>query len=197
MGKQGKVPSVIRIVSLFVSILALNSCSTLVGNVKPVDEKSTDYGVLDLSKENPAVWSRLYHSELPPKDAQIGTNKKAFSSEITDVAYQSKKTAAIISLNSSCREGREMAQDLGPYLKELLLGMYEISEKTETTRQISGSEALESTVAGKMTGQSTKIHAIVLSKSDCIYDLMYISRPERFATHADDFNRFVSSLKLR
>ncbi len=197
MGGQGKVPSVIRIVSFFVSILALSSCSTLVGSVKPIDEKSTAYGVLDLSKESPSVWVRLTDAELRPKDAQIGTNKKAFSSEITDVAYQSKKTAAIISLNSSCREGRGSVEDLEPYLKELLLGMYEISERTETSRQLSGVDALESTVAGKMTGQSTKINAVVLSKNGCIYDLMYISRPERFATHEGDFNRFVSSLKLR
>ena len=184
-------------VSPFVILLTFTSCSTLVGNVKPVDEKSTAYGVIDLAKENPTVWNRLGDAELRPKDAQIGSSKKAFSSEITDIAYQSKRTSAIISLNSSCREGRGSVPDLAPYLRELLLGMSDISERTESTTQVSGTDALEGTVAGKMAGERTKIRALVLSKNGCIYDLMYISRPERFSTHESDFNRFVSSLRLR
>ncbi|MBS1961008.1 MAG: hypothetical protein JST04_02245 [Bdellovibrionales bacterium] len=190
----------IRIRSLafsFVTLLTLASCSTLVGNVKPVDQKSTDYGVIDLSKENPKVWKRLDDSALRPKDAQIGSNKQAFSSEITDLAFQSKRTSAIISLNSSCREGRESIGDLAPYMKELLLGMREVTEREETTRRIDGIEALQTIVAGTLAGEHTKIHAIVLSKEGCVYDLMYISRPERYPTHEGDFNRFVSSLKLR
>lgn len=187
----------IRNVSLFVILLTLTSCSTLVGNVKPVDEKSTTYGVADLAKESPETWRRLDDSQLRPKDANIGTNKKAFSSEVTDIAYQSRRTSAIISLNSSCREGRDTIEDVGPYLKELLLGMTDITEKTESSRKVSGVDALEGIVAGKMAGERTKIHALVLSKNGCVFDLMYISRPDRFATHEGDFNRFVSSLRLR
>ena len=187
----------IRSVSPFVILMALSSCSTLVGNVKPVDEKSTDYGVLDLSKENPTLWKRLDDAQLRPKDAQIGKNRQAFSSEITDMAYQSTKTSAIISLNSSCREGRDTITDLAPYLRELLLGITDVSEKTESAQQVSGSDALEETVAGKMAGSQTKIRALVLSKQGCVYDLMYISRPDRFTEHENDFNRFVSSLRLR
>jgi hypothetical protein len=165
--------------------------------VKPIDQKSTDYGVLDLAKENPAVWKRLGYSDLRPKDAQIGTNKKAFSSEITDMAFQSKRTSAIISLNSSCREGRDSIEDLQPYLRELLLGITDVSERKENARQVSGLDALEELIAGKMAGEETKIRAIVLQKEGCLYDLMYISRPDRFAIHESDFNRFVSSLRLR
>lgn len=187
----------IRFFSFSVISLTLAACSTLVGNVKPVDEKSSAYGVLDLAKENPAVWRRLDDAQLRPKDAQIGTNKQAFSSEITDFAYQSRKTSAIISLNSSCRAGRDAIPDLAPYLRELLLGMTDVSERAETSRQVAGVEAREATVAGKMAGERTKIQALVLAKNGCVYDLMYISRPDRFALHESDFNRFVSSLKLR
>jgi hypothetical protein len=177
-------------------LLTFSACSTLVGSVKPVDEKSTAYGVANLAKDNPDVWVRLGDAELRPKDAQIGSDK-AFSSEITDVAYQSKRTSAIISLNSSCRDGRETIPDVAPYLRELLLGMTDVSERTENSREIAGADARESTVAGNMAGQATKIRALVLAKSGCIYDLMYISRPGLFPVHENDFNRFVSSLRLR
>lgn len=187
----------IRLAFPLVILVTLSSCSTLVGNVKPVDEKSTAYGVLDLAIENPQVWAPLDDSQLRPKDAQIGTNKKAFSSEITDVAYQSLRTSGIISLNSSCRNGRDVVKDLSPYLRELLLGMTDVVERTESRRKVADTEALETIVAGKMAGERTKIQALVLAKDGCIYDLMYIARPERFPTHAADFNRFVSSLRLR
>ncbi len=184
-------------ITIAVIFLTTSACSTLVGNVKPLDEKSEDYGILDLAQENPRIWKKLSKEQLRPKDAQIGKNKQAFSSEFTDLAWQSQKTFAIISLNSSCREGRPTASDLKPYLRELLLGISDISEREESARQVSGQEALQSVIAGKMAGESTKIQALVLAKNDCIYDLMYISRPERFDAHTADFNRFVSSLRLR
>lgn len=187
----------IRYAPLSAILLTLTSCSTLVGNVKPVDEKSTAYEIVDLAKENPETWRRLDDSQLRPKDAKIGTSKKAFSSEVTDIAYQSRRTSAIISLNSSCREGRDSITDVAPYLRELLLGMTEVTEKKEGTRQVAGAEALEGIVAGKMAGERTKIQALVLSKNGCVFDLMYISRPDRFGAHENDFNRFVSSLRLR
>lgn len=181
----------------FVSFLTLTSCSTIVGNIKPVDEKSNTYEIADLSKEKPLLWKRLDAAQLLPKDAQIGTNGEAFSSEVTDFAFQSTKTAAIISLNSSCRKGRASSADLAPYLRELFLGMSEVTEHSEKTTQVAGVSALEGIVAGQMAGERTKIHAFVLTKSECVYDLMYISRPDHFPTHENDFNHFVSSLRLR
>lgn len=180
-----------------VSFLTFTSCSTIVGNIKPVDEKSDHYLIVDLAQEAPAVWKRLDAAQLLPKDAQIGTNADAFSSEVTDFAFQSKKTAAIISLNSSCRKGRGMSGELAPYLHELFLGIGDITEHSETATQVAGTPALEGVVAGRMAGEQTKIRAFVLAKNECVYDLMYISRPDRFSTHEMDFNRFVSSLRLR
>jgi hypothetical protein len=188
---------VTRYVSLLVILLTFNSCSTLVGNVKPIDEKSTDYGVLDLAREQPDKWKRLDVSKLRPKDAKIGTSEKAFAAEITDIAYQSIKTSAIISLNSSCREGRVSIPDLEPYLRELLLGMTNVTEREEKPRDVNGVSGREGIAAGKMAGQQTKIHAIVLGEESCLYDLMYISRPDLYPIHEADFNRFVSSLRLR
>lgn len=182
---------------LAAGVLALSACSTIVGNVKPVDEKSDHYVILDLARENPAVWMKLDDSQLQPKDAQIGTNKEAFSSEVTDFAFQAIKNSAIISLNSSCRKGRGVISDLTPYLRELFLGMSDKVEQEQKKTTAGGVPALERTVDGKMAGERTKIRAFVLSKNDCVFDLMYISRPERFETHEADFNRFVSSLRLR
>jgi hypothetical protein len=180
-----------------IAILSLSACSTIVGTIKPVDEKSEQYSVLDLEKASPNTWRKLDETKLVSKDSDLGSNSEAFSSELTDVAYQSKVNSAIISLNSSCRNGRGAVQDLRPILRELLMGMSAVEERTETPTQISGYPALAGTVAGRMAGEHTKIRAVVVSKGECVYDLMYISRPDRFSTHEPDFNRFVSSVKLR
>lgn len=180
-----------------VIILALSGCSTLVGSVKPRDGKSRAYGILNLAKASPEAWRQLDDSQLIPSDAQISQNTEAFSSEITDLAFQSKKTGAIISMNTSCRDGRAEISDLRPFLNELLLGISDVTERTEVRTQLSGAPALEGRIAGNMADQATKIRAIVLSKEDCVYDLMYISRPNRFADHEADFDRFISSLRLR
>lgn len=180
-----------------VSFLTFASCSTLIGNVKPIDEKSDRYQIEDLSTRAPGVWKKLDTNQLISKDAKIGANIEAFSSEVTDVAFQSKKTAAIISLNSSCRKGRETIRDLDPYLKELFLGITDVSEEYQAVSQVAGVPAAEGVIAGKMAGEQTKIHALVLSRNQCVYDLMYISRPDHFSLHEADFNHFVSSLRLR
>ena len=174
-----------------------SGCSTLVGSIAPVDEKSEKYGILNLAEENPKVWRELSEKQLQPRDAKIGTNSEAFSSEVTDFAYQSLVTSAIISLNSSCRKGRGPIPDLNPYLRELFLGMTDVKDEPAKKVTLSDMQGLERTVEGKMAGEETKIRAIVLSRNDCVFDLMYISRPNRFQTHEADFNRFVSSLRLR
>jgi hypothetical protein len=186
----------IRLLTLF-AIFSLSACSTIVGTVKPVDEKSDLYTALNLEKAAPKVWRKLDQAQLVPKDSDLGSNSEAFSSEVTDVAYQSKVNSAIISLNSSCREGRNQVVDLRAVLRELLLGMSDVEERTETSTEVSGIPALSGTVAGRMAGERTKIRALVVSKDTCVYDLMYIARPDRFSTHEPDFNRFVSSVKLR
>lgn len=192
-----RVHTIVLSCILSVIFLALVSCSTLVGTVKPVDEKSDHYGVLDLSAEAPKVWKKLDASQLIPKDAQIGANKDAFTSEVTDFAFQSQKNSSIVSLNSSCRKGRGEVLDLLPFLRELFLGMTDFDEEEPKSIQIAGVPALEKTLDGRMAGERTKIRALVLSKNDCVYDLMYISRPSQFPVHESDFNRFVSSLRLR
>lgn len=179
---------------IILSLLFLSSCSTLVGNVKPVDEKSRRYRVEELSSTS---WKKLDPRQMGAADSTVDTQSDAFSSEVSDLSYQSTKTAAIISLNSSCREGRPQMQDLQLVTRELLLGIGDVTEKNDRTFQIEGVNALETTIAGKISGQSTKIRTVVLSKASCVYDIMYVSQPEKFGVHEADFTRFVSSLRLR
>ena len=167
-----------------VIFFSLNGCGLLVGNVKPVDEKDEGYRTLDLTKENPD-WIKLNSDTSSTKDE-------------SDISYQSKKTATIISLNSACRKSNEDTDnDLNHFTKLLLLGISDISEKTEKPLTVANTPALETTVQGKMGDEVMRLRTVVLKRSDCLYDLMFIARPENFSIHESDFGKFVTSLRLK
>jgi hypothetical protein len=178
--------SVVWIVIIILASLA-SGCGLLLGTVKPVEEKSEDYRVLDLSKAD-SDWIKL-----PPAPL-----KDSATSESSDVTFQSKKTASIISLNTACRQSLEnQKQDLHSFTQELLLGIGDITKHTEREMTVQGTAALETTIQGQLNAQQTMLRVIVLHEGACIYDLMYISRPEFFDTYEAEFARFVGSLRIK
>src|SRR5690242_15131208 len=74
-------------------LLFQSGCSLFFGNIKPVEEKSTSYGILDLSV-NSAEWVRVESNQEATESPQSG---------ISDMAFQSKRTASIISISSACK----------------------------------------------------------------------------------------------
>lgn len=185
----------------FLTLTALSlsvGCSTgsiLVGNVKPVDQKDrSHYEVLDLTKN--MKWKKL-DAGATFSSEEIDASTDAFSSEAADDSYQHADTGAVISLNSTCRKGRKDLSNPEPYLKELLLGFTHIVKTEDRKVTVAGREALERTIQGTISGEKTKIRAIVFTKEQCVYDLMYIARPDKFTLHEEDFTAFVASLKLR
>ena len=175
---------IVRHISVGIIMTSFCACGVLIGNVKPVAEKSNDYGVLDLSKEN-KDWERLDSRE----------NAEA---EITDISYQSHRTASSVTLNSACRESlKARSQPLNNYTKSLLLGITDIDQKEEQEITVNGVPALQTTVQGKMNNEPIKLRAVVIKKDDCLFDLIYVARPQHFPEQENDFTRFVQSLRLK
>lgn len=171
-------------------LLTQAGCGLLIGSVKPVDEKSETYGVLDLSRENPD-WVRL-------KETRKAEPAETTEAEISDVSFQSKKTASIISLNSACRPTYETSeQDLKAFTNQLLLGISDITLRAEKYLTVQKTPALETTLQGTLNGESMVLKTVVLRRGPCIYDLMYVARPQYFNENERDFAHFVASLRLK
>ena len=105
-------------VPFLVLLLSQTGCSVFFGNVKPIAQKSTSYEVLDLSTNNPE-WEKISKKEAEPG--------------ISDLAFQSKKTKSIISLNSTCKtipEESEKKKNLRELTRELLLGFVPSGQET-------------------------------------------------------------------
>jgi hypothetical protein len=173
--------------------LFLSGCSLFFGNIKPIEEKANDYGVLDLSKVS-SDWVKLD----PKSNSEAKDSTGIPESGVSDVAFQSKKTASIISVNSACKVYQTHEKvDLAALTRELLLGISSITAKEERKLTIDHFPALETTVQGKINEENMMLRTVVLHRVNCTYDLMYVARPEKFNVKVEDFSRFVSSLKLK
>jgi hypothetical protein len=171
-------------------------CGLLIGNIKPVDEKSDHYGVAELDKENPKVWTKL----TPAQEGADSHDPETTTTEVPDVAFQSSRTAAVVSINSSCRPttDTEAAQsDLRVLANQLTYGITDISHRTERNLTVQSLPALETALQGRMNGNEISLKAVVLKKNACIYDLLYMAPPAHFADNEPDFDHFVASLRLK
>jgi hypothetical protein len=182
-------------ITLVFSFLA-SGCGLLLGNIRPVDEKSDQYGVADLAKENPKIWTKL----TPAQEGGDSHDPEVTTTEVPDVAFQSTRTAAVISINSSCRPTTDAQADPGDLralASQLTYGITDTSRRTERNLTLQSIPALETDLQGRMNGNDISLKAIVLKKSTCVYDLLYMAPPAHFADNEPDFDHFVASLRLK
>lgn len=184
-----------KLASLSLLLLSFTGCGVLVGNVKPFDQKSEAYGVVDLSKNSPD-WTRLDPKSIG--NNPIGEDSGTTSTEVADVAYQSKSTASIISLDSACGAGSaNQERSLKSLTDTLLLGTSNVTLRDERPLRVEDTPALQTTIQGMIGGESVKLRTVVLKRQRCVYDLVYVARPDNFSLHESDFSHFVASLRLK
>ncbi len=175
----------------------LSGCGTLIGNVKPIEEKSDGYGILDLSKKT--GWDKL---EPESNELKNGEASSSLPSQIPDAAYQSKKTNSIISITSGCRKyvGDRSLKEL-TQITTLGISNREIID--ETTITISNIGALRTTIKGDVPSdgsdslkENIMLRVVVLKNDNCTFNLMYLARPENFESEENDFTEFLNSFRL-
>ncbi|MBY0470345.1 hypothetical protein K2X30_04190 [bacterium] len=165
-------------------------CSLFFGNIQPTSKKADSYDVLDLTGMG---WQHLASAS----SAKLEEGEEKETNLGSDRSYQSKKTGNTISINSTCRPSTEYnGRKTEELTKALLLGITHVNSREEQNIKISEITALQTTIHGKLSGEPVKIRTVVLKKQECVYDLMYISRPEKFNTELPTFTQFVSSLRL-
>ena len=195
-----RVP-ILKTILLLLAPLLLNACSLLFGNIAAVSEKSGRYEAASL----PSEWESLSPTEIgeaAPDDPDQNSR--------SDFAFQSAKTSSIISVNSACRpsldwdelvpeEKRkiENKNQLRNFTRQLLMGIEPSSPPTERELSVSDLSAMETTLAGSLSGKETRVRTVVVRRKDCIYDLMYVAQPPHFDADVEVFDRFVASFKVR
>jgi len=176
---------------VFLSLITAG-CSVsklLVGQVDAVDQKSSTIQVTPVEVINPN-WKRIDVSE------------NSTPNDMPDRAWQSTKTASVISLNSACRQRNDEAQNYAEMgLKEItadLLSQWtEMDHKTETDLTLSGFPAFETTAEGIYYGRHRKFQTVVVKTPTCIYDLIFLSPPKSYAQDLAIFQKFRDKLILK
>lgn len=180
----------------YITIPLQLGCSVIIGNVKPIQEKSKKYTILDLSINHPdwiQTESQPWNSQRkqPPSQTQ--------ETDTADVTFRSQVTDSVISMISACKsEGNSPSQTLtlSELTHELLLGISKISFREEEQTRIEGLQSLQTTIQGQLNQKEVMLRAVVIKDSYCIYDLIYIAQPKHFFKEEPIFSRFVSSFHL-
>jgi hypothetical protein len=178
---------------VFLSLLTTTGCSMsklLVGHVDAVDQKSSTIQVTPVELIDPS-WKRIEISE-----------SAIVSNDMPDRAWQSTKTASVISLNSACRQSNDKAQSYGEMgLKEItadLLSQWnDLENKTEREFLMSGFPAFETTADGMYVDRKRKFQTIVVKTPTCVYDLIFLSPFKSYSQDLAVFQKFRDKLILK
>ena len=169
-----------RLFPLAILAILQSGCSILVGSVNPVDEKQdgqfwTDVSIMDSDFKN-------LHEESENLDSP-------------DAAWQSKTTAAIISITSACRDA-DTESDVNEVTESLLAQWNDSTIESKVPAKVSNHDALQTSGKGTYLGKVRTFEVIVVKSPTCLYDVLYLSPPEAKEKHLPTFNRFKASLKL-
>ncbi len=165
--------------------LFLCSCSILVGQVKPLEEKSVNEPAPAHSLEA-LGWQRI-----------MPENPSERSSERPDEAWQSKATAAVISLNSVCRNGAGGERDVKKVTQVLLSQWDNLKIEHQSPLSFRNLPAFQTTARGNYLGRDRRFQIMVVKSPTCIYDLIYLSPVESFDREISAFSRFRDTLELK
>ncbi len=163
----------------------LNACSVLVGQVKPVDEKA------------PLTPSEKIIFPAPNWKALDIPSSNQSNEDIPDAAWQSVKTAAVVSLNSVCRQKFDEDGDIKQVTRMLLSQWDGLKIDSERPTLVAGHQALETTGSGSYLNRQRKFQTVVVKSPTCVYDLVYLSPTETFPQELSVFQKFRDNLKLK
>jgi hypothetical protein len=170
---------------LLTALMILNGCSVLVGQVKPVEEKAPSSPMIPVHELSPE-WKAL----------QVESHSQT-GDDIPDASWQSKKTAAVISLNSACRQNVDEEGDLKSITTNLLSAWRSLKIENQKEIIVSNYTALETTAQGFYLNRTRKFQVVVVKTSTCIYDLLYLAPPVSFKEDLPLFQKFRDNLSLK
>ncbi len=162
-------------------LISLTGCSVLIGQVKPVEEKSKAHYWKDASLIDPRF-------QLIPQTVEAGG--------ASDAAWQSKPLEAVISVNSSCR-AQAFPTEIEEVSQSLLAQWSAVKDLTQRHTSQAGFSAHVSSGRGVYLDQERKFENWVIKSPSCIYDIVLISSIEGHESALKTFLTFKDTLNLR
>lgn len=114
--------------------------------------------------------------------------------ESADLAWKSKKTNNIISLQSECNSEQETS--LQNIANSAYNAFSDYKTEQENVIEYNQREALQTLVAGKVDGVPVKMKSYFFKKNECIYTITYFGTPQKFSNELQIFDQFASDFKV-
>jgi hypothetical protein len=119
----------------------------------------------------PAAWHRL----------EVSHASLAFRDDAGDTT---------VALNGRCRiDGEDVP--LAALTQHLFLQFTDRELTAQEVVSLDGREAMHTALVAKLDGVPKKFDVWVLKKDGCVYDFVYIARPDRYDAGLADFQNFV------
>ena len=112
--------------------------------------------------------------------------------EVSDaaLAWRDVEAGGTVVVNARCdKDGEDVP--LASLTQHLFLRFTDRAVELEETVPFDGREALHTRLTAKLDGVPRSFSVWVLKKDGCVYDLVYVAEPERFAAGVVDFDRFA------
>ena len=111
-----------------------------------------------------------------------------------DLAFRDDERSGSALFNVRCGQRGDDAP-LAVLTNHLLMGTTEREFDAQDTVPFDSREALHTLLRAKLDGVPMQYDIYVMKKDGCLYDLVYVAPPGRFADGAADFERFAKGLR--
>ncbi len=125
--------------------------------------------------------------EVPPSWTPIEVSDAA-------LAWRDEGAGGTVVVNARCdKDGEDVP--LSALTQHLFLQFTDREIEKEEVVPLDGREALHTRIKAKLDGVPKSFSVWVLKKDGCVYDLVFLSDPERFAAGSEAFDRFARELR--
>jgi hypothetical protein len=110
-----------------------------------------------------------------------------------DLAFRDEAREASVLLDVRC-ERRDDDAPLSALTDHLIMGTTEREFESQEVVPFDRREAMRTVLRAKLDGVPMKYDIYVTKKNGCVYDVVYVAAPGRFAEGDADFQRFATGL---
>jgi hypothetical protein len=111
-----------------------------------------------------------------------------------DLTFRDDERSGSALFNVRCGQ-RDDDAPLAVLTDHLIMGTTEREFDAQDTVPFDGREALHTLLRAKLDGVPMQYDIYVMKKDGCLYDLVYVAPPARFADGAADFERFAAGVR--
>ena len=124
------------------------------------------------------------------------SNWKSVNSGSADHAWYNSTVGSTIYVTSNCGT-KFQDRSLHDAVYSMTAGIRSELEPIERKLFLDGREALMLQSKGHLDGVNVQMAVVALSKNRCLYDFVYIARPEKFAAGFGDFHQMLHTFETR